>query len=156
MYKRQLLSLFIVLSLARECKNSENHQEGTLPVEIEQEYEKASLEYSAISRGSYYKVSISSQYISVQNDSQAQAITKKCSDSDWSRIANALNTITLEQIPELKAPSEARFFDGAATAQLKIVIEDKTFESQGFDHGKPPEAIAGLVKEILSLSENIE
>jgi hypothetical protein len=114
------------------------------------------LEYSAISRGSYYKVIISPHYISVQSDPQAQAVTKNCSDSDWSRITHALNTLTLEQIPELKAPSEDRFFDGAATAQLRIIIEDKIFESQGFDHGKPPEAIEGLVKEILSLSENIE
>ena len=153
---KYLLSLFIVLSLARECKNAENREEKTPPAEVEQEYDKATLEYSAISRGSYFKVTISSQYISIQNDPKAEAVMKKCSDSDWLRIRNALNTITLEQIPELKAPSEARFFDGAATAQLKIIIQDKSFESQGFDHGKPPEAVESLVKEILSLSENIE
>ena len=62
----------------------------------------------------------------------------------------------IEQIPNLKAPTENRFFDGAAIANLKISYKGTIYESASFDHGNPPKEIEPLVKEILSISENIE
>lgn len=114
------------------------------------------LEYTAISRGSYYKIVISSEHISVQRGHESKAIIKKCSAENWSKLMQALNAIDLNEISDLKAPTEKRLFDGAAGAQLKISADKVVYETQSFDHGVPPKAIENLVKEILSIAENIE
>lgn len=159
---KYIFSLFVVLTLVRECKNTGSSETETPtpeteePVAINQLSENTTFEYSAISRGIYNKIVITSQSISVQKDHESDPIAKKCEENDWSKLGDAFSTIDLKQMPELKAPTEARFFDGAATAQLIIIFEDQTYISQGFDHGTPPQPIEALVKEILSLSENVE
>ena len=62
----------------------------------------------------------------------------------------------MEEIPNLKAPTEKRFHDGAAMANLKITYKGKTYESQTFDNGFPPEKIKNLVNTILSFSKEKE
>jgi hypothetical protein len=56
-------------------------------------------------------------------------------------------------VETLKAPSEKRFHDGAAMANLKIVHKEKTYQSKTFDHGTPPKEIEKLVKKINALAE---
>ena len=58
--------------------------------------------------------------------------------------------IDLEGMPDLKAPSEKRFYDGAATANLKITRNDDVYESQGFDHGEPPAQLKKLVDKLMT------
>jgi hypothetical protein len=48
----------------------------------------------------------------------------------------------------LKAPTEKRFHDGAAIANLKVTYQDKSFQTEAFDHGNPPEAIKKIVDKI--------
>ncbi|MFD0989447.1 hypothetical protein ACFQ1R_05030 [Mariniflexile jejuense] len=115
-----------------------------------------SIEYMARSRRTFKHISINKKNISIVNKSGDTPSTKPCSEADWKNILKVLKPIDVENIPNLNAPSENRFFDGAAIANLKIIYEGKTYESQSFDHGNPPKEIAQLVKEILSISENIE
>ncbi|WP_339916010.1 META domain-containing protein [Yeosuana marina] len=113
-------------------------------------------EYSALSRGFYKLITINKKEITVINKRNTKPIIKTCSDNAWENIINTLKTVDLENIPNLKAPTENRFFDGAAIANLKITINGTTYETASFDHGHPPKEIEPLVKEILSISENIE
>lgn len=115
-----------------------------------------SLEYSAHSRGTFKHILINKKNISAVNKRGGTPIVKSCTEADWETILKTLKHVDIENIPNLKAPSENRFFDGAAIASLKIIYDGKTYESQSFDHGNPPKEIAQLVKEILSISENIE
>ena len=64
--------------------------------------------------------------------------------------------IALGTISNLEAPSKNFQFDGAVLAKLTIVYDGVTYQTQPFDHGNPPKEIALLVKEILSISQNIE
>ncbi|MEN3323399.1 hypothetical protein VP395_06645 [Mariniflexile soesokkakense] len=115
-----------------------------------------SIDYSTHSRRTFKHISISKKSISVLNKRGETRLIKPCSKPNWKSILKALKPIDIENIPNLKAPSENRFFDGAAIANLKITYDGKTYESQSFDHGNPPKEIAELVKEMLSISENIE
>jgi len=115
-----------------------------------------SIEYSALSRGTYISIVINKKLISVINNRGSKPETKPCTEDQWETLITLLKTVNIEQIPNLKAPSENRFFDGAAIAKLKITYKGTVYESASFDHGNPPEEIAPLVKEILSISENIE
>ncbi|WP_109098834.1 DUF4377 domain-containing protein [Aquimarina sp. AU58] len=115
------------------------------------------IEYQALSRGSFFQIKINKDRIEKTTDRNLKnSDSKKCSKKDWATITSLLETIDLDKISELKAPTEKRLFDGAAHAQLKIISSTKTFVSNGFDHGYPPQEIQELVNTMLSLTESIE
>jgi hypothetical protein len=62
----------------------------------------------------------------------------------------------LDEIPTLKDPTQKRFYDGAAIANLKIRYQEKNYETTDFDHGFPPAAIEKLVNKIVSLAKTEE
>jgi len=62
-----------------------------------------------------------------------------------------LNKIDLGILPNLKAPTNERSYDGAAFAELKITLKGKTFETKSFDHGNPPMEIQKVVEIVNAL-----
>lgn len=116
----------------------------------------ASIVYYASSRRSYKFISVNKKTISLSEKRDVKLLRKPCDKAIWNNITSALKPIEIEDIPNLEPPSKRHQFDGAALARLKITFKGKTYETQPFDHGNPPEKIAVLVKEILSISENIE
>ncbi len=134
--------------MSKECNNNSS--------ENNKSQEDITFEYSALSRGFYNRVVITHLTISVQKDRNSEAVTKTCKKDDWSKLMNLLNTIDLKGISKLQAPTQARLYDGAAIAQLTITQNNVLFETNSFDHGKPPLEIETLVNKILSLSEKIE
>ncbi|TGV01958.1 hypothetical protein [Flavivirga rizhaonensis] len=139
--------LFILLSFAfvdNRCSESKIDQEAI------------SVEYTTQSRGRYKNIKINKKTISIIDKKGNTPLSKTCSEAHWNILLKALKPINVENMPNLKAPSEDRFFDGAAIARLKIIYDGTTYETQPFDHGNPSKEIKELVKEILSISENIE
>ena len=103
------------------------------------------IEYSAMSRGYHKKIVVQNQTVSVTNKRDAQAVENKIDKADWDKIVAEFEKINLESIPTLKAPTEKRFYDGAAIGNLKITQNQKTYETPGFDNGFPPKEIEKLV-----------
>ena len=139
--------LFIFLSFIlvdSGCSNSKLKQD-TLAIE-----------YSAVSRGLYNQIQINKKTISVTNARGNTPIIQTCSESIWETILNEVKPINVENIQNLKAPTQKRLYDGAAIAHLTINYNGKTYKTEPFDHGNPPKEIEELVKVILSISENIE
>ena len=121
----------------------------------QKDMKSASVEYTALSRGFYQKITVKNQQIFVAKDRNSSEIgnSSKINDSDWKELVEDFQKINLNEIQNLKSPTEKRFYDGAAIANLKIVINDKTYESQAFDHGTPPQAIEKLVNKINALAK---
>lgn len=115
-----------------------------------------SIEYTASSRGTYKQIIINKKTISTATKRGEKPVSKNCNTEDWDHIIKNLKSIEVKNISDIEAPSKAFQYDGAALAILKIHYNDETYESSPFDHGNPPKEIAELVKEILSISENIE
>lgn len=103
------------------------------------------IEYSAVSRGLYKKITVQNQTVSVTNGRDKEAVENKIDNAKWNKIVSEFEKINLENIPTLKAPTEKRFYDGAAIGNLKIIQNQKTYETQGFDNGFPPKEIEKLV-----------
>ena len=103
------------------------------------------IEYSAVSRGYYKKIVVQNQSVLVTNGRDAQTVENKIDDAKWKQIVAEFEKINLDNIPTLKAPTEKRFYDGAAIGNLKITQNQKTYETQGFDNGFPPKEIEKLV-----------
>jgi hypothetical protein len=93
--------------------------------------------------------------VSVSNDRSGkdEPVATKISDADWKELVGYFETINLDDFTSLKAPTEKRFHDGAAIANLKVIYKDKTYETNAFDHGYPPEAIKKIIDKVNSFAK---
>ena len=133
----KLLSLFfLTIFLGKGCD-----------AQKQQDLQTTVIEYVANTRGFYKKITVQNQRVLVSKDRKGddKPVQIKISDSDWKKLIADFQEINLDEVPNLKAPSEKRFYDGAAIANLKIIHKDKTYESTNFDHGNPPAEIKKLV-----------
>lgn len=139
----KLLSLlFLTLFLSKGCD-----------AEKKQDLKTTVIEYTANTRGFFRKIEVQNKIITVSKDRRGveKPISNKISDADWKILVADFEKINVEQIPSLKAPSEKRFYDGAAIATLKITYKGKTYESTSFDHGSAPSEIKEIVDKINDL-----
>ncbi len=139
--KTATLFLLVIL-LGKGCKD-----------EATKDMNAAVIEYTANTRGFYGNVTIQNKtvLISRDRDTKADASTAlQIPDSDLKELVTAFQEINLEEMPNLKSPTEKRFYDGAAIADLQITYQGKTYQSQSFDHGHPPVEIERLVNKLAS------
>lgn len=117
--------------------------------------ETAIIEYVANTRGFYQKIEIKDKTASVSHDRSGKekptviAISKE----DSTLLVHMLEEINLEDLENMKAPTEKRFYDGAAIANMKITYKEKEYKSASFDHGFPPAEIEKLVTKINSFAK---
>ena len=138
--------LFLIISILISNEGCENKTQS----------EHIAFEYSAVSRGIFNKINISEKELSLQDSPNGAIKTIPFPKAKWNNLLNTLKNIDVINIPKLEAPSKAHQYDGAAIANLILTIDDKTYETVSFDHGNPPKEIEALVKEILSIAQNIE
>ncbi|WP_304201475.1 hypothetical protein [Flavobacterium alvei] len=140
LYAMIFLSLFLGKSCTSQTKN---------------DLKTAVLEYTANTRGFYQKITIQNQMVAVSKDRSGteKAVETKISDADWNQLVGYFETIDLDSLATLKAPTEKRFHDGAAIANLEVTYKDKKYKTTSFDHGYPPEAIKKLVTKINSFAK---
>jgi hypothetical protein len=137
--------LFLTLILGKNCQSQNNMDLST-----------AKIEYTANSRGLFNNTVVENKTVSVTNTRDGKPVSNSLTDAQWNALIKEFQKVNLEEIPSLKAPTQKRFHDGAAMADLKITYKGKTYESQTFDHGFPPEKIKNLVNTILSFSKKVE
>jgi hypothetical protein len=142
-----LTFLALLLLVCSGCYSSKS----TFDAE-KQNFETLVIQYEANTRGFYQKLVVQNHTISTTNDRNGKKnpIVQKISDADWNALIFEFNKVDLDGLPNLKAPTEKRFYDGAAIAGLKITFKGKTFETTNFDHGFPPMEIQ-KVAEIVTL-----
>jgi phosphorylcholine metabolism protein LicD len=139
--------IFLAVFLGKSCTN-----------EAQNDINKAVLQYAADTRGYHLKIIITDKMATISQgrgtDNPSEQVT--ISETDWKVLVDDFATITLEELPNLKDPTQKRFHDGAAIANLKVRYQDKNYETVDFDHGIPPAAIEKLVKKIVSLAKEKE
>lgn len=136
----KLLSLlFLTIFLGKGCDGG-----------VKQNIETAQVVYTAHTRGFSQEIIIEKQLVSIKENRKAEVVQTKITNADWKELIALFEEVNLEEIKDLKAPTEKRFYDGAAIANLKITYEGKAYESQSFDHGFPPQEIKKIVNKINS------
>ena len=143
----RIVSLLSVLVFVLGSCNSQKNAIGTSI-----EMKDIEIQYEANTRGFYNKLVLKNATISSTNDRDGKEnpIVQKVTDADWSALNDELNKVDLDNLPNLKAPTEKRFYDGAAIANLKIIYKGNTYQTTDFDHGFPPMQIKRVV-EIVNL-----
>lgn len=140
----KLLSmLFLTIFLGKSCD-----------AEQKQEIDTAVIEYTATTRGFYQQITVQNQKYTVTKDrgGNEKLVQQDISKSDWKKIIEAFQEVDLDGLQNLKGPTEKRFYDGAAIANIKITYKGKSYETNGFDHGNPPIEIEKLVQKITLLA----
>lgn len=141
---KAITMIFLTIFLGKSCSN-----------EAQNDIANATLQYTANTRGFFQKIVIINQKASVSSDRDGEKSPEEItiSDKDWKEIISYFEKIDLEKVPTLKDPTQKRFYDGAAIANLKIRYKDKNYETIDFDHGFPPAKIEKLVNKIVSLAK---
>lgn len=141
---KAITMIFLTIFLGKSCSN-----------EAQNDIANATLQYTANTRGFFQKIVIINQKASVSSDRDGEKSPEEItiSDKDWKEIISYFEKIDLEKVPTLKDPTQKRFYDGAAIANLKIRYKDKNYETIDFDHGFPPAEIEKLVNKIVSLAK---
>lgn len=136
--------LFLTIFLGKGCDSANA-----------QDIETAVIEYTANTRGFYQKITVKNQMLTVSKDraENDKPVPKKISNADWQELVDSFKTVELDSLSKLKAPTEKRFYDGAAIANVKITFKDKAYETTDFDHGFPPKEIKKFVNKITSLAK---
>ena len=144
------LGLLYFTCISCNCQKKAAEQSTTA---VKQDMENTLIEYVATTRGFYQKIVIQNKKIGVSKDRELSKMPEaiSISEADWKELVVAFNEVNLNELPNLKAPTEKRFYDGAANATLKITFKDKLYESTTFDHGIPPAAIEKFVNKINSI-----
>ena len=139
----RIVSLLSVLVFVLGSCNSQKNAIGTSI-----EMKDIEIQYEANTRGFYNKLVLKNATISSTNDRDGKEnpIVQKVTDADWSALNDELNKVDLDNLPNLKAPTEKRFYDGAAIANLKIIYKGNTYQTTDFDHGFPPMQIKRVVE----------
>jgi hypothetical protein len=138
-----LLSVFLVKSCSNQAQN---------------DIANTTLQYTASTRGFFQKIVVINQKATVFRDRNSEKFPEEItiSDKDWKEIIGYFEKIDLEKLPTLKDPTQKRFYDGAAIANLKVRYQDKNYETTDFDHEFPPAEIEKLVNKIVSLAKEKE
>lgn len=126
--------------------------------ETQNDLENTVLEYTANTRGFYEKITIQNKmvYISTIRNEKGLGEGKAISDSDWKELVSLFDKVDLEQLATYKDPTQKRFYDGAAIAQLIVKHQEKEYQTITFDHGDPPVEIAEFITKITSFESSRE
>lgn len=111
--------------------------------------------YEAMSRGYFTKIVFQNDKVTIAKDrnNAEKGESIKVSPSEAAELNKLLKAIKPQSLPDLKSPTEKRFYDGAAHANLTIVQNGETFVGGGFDHGFPPAEIEKFVSKLISITE---
>lgn len=114
------------------------------------------LEYEANTRGFYKKITAANQTIAVIKERDGKPTTTKISNADWNELVTLYKSVNKEGLATLKAPSEKRFYDGAAIGSFRVITQESTFESSAFDAGNPPAEIEKIVNKLIAIGDKQE
>ena len=113
------------------------------------------IKYEANARGLAFAVKVENQilYVSRVRDFKDYEEKIKISDADWKEIVTLTKEVDLSKVKDLKWPTEKRYYDGAAHANITFISDGVEYPANGFDHGFPPVEIEKLVNKIVKLTE---
>jgi hypothetical protein len=103
--------------------------------------------YTAETRGYYMQIILANNTVSISKDRETRlpSVQVPLSKEQQKKVLSYLKAIDVAQLAQLKAPTEKRFYDGAAIGNLSVSHNGETYGTSGFDHGNPPVEIEQLV-----------
>lgn len=73
------------------------------------------------------------------------------SKAAWKEINRIISNIDLNRFENFEAPTQERFYDGAAMTMISLDFEGQLMNSQSFDQANPPAELKELYDYLVSL-----
>lgn len=110
--------------------------------------------YEATTRGFFMALKVENQVVSVSKERDFKEYSEEIaiSNADWKEISTLAKAVNLEKVKDLKWPTEKRYYDGAAHANIVFESKGVKYPANGFDHGFPPLEIEKLVNLIVKIA----
>lgn len=142
---KRFLILFTATLLHFACSETKSIVVETVPT----------IFYEANTRGFFLAIKVENQVLYTSNERDFKEYSNKIeiSDTDWKEISALAKAVDLEKVKDLKWPTEKRYYDGAAFANIIFEAKGIKYPANGFDHGFPPLEIEKLVTKITNLAE---
>jgi hypothetical protein len=155
--KKIIPILFLALTLVTGCSSAKKDTLATSSASsasLQKESENITFEYTALTRGAYKKVVVTSyDIITIKDRDNKDVASKKLTAEEWKTLSDAYKGIKdLNALSSIEAPSVKHQYDGALAAMLTITIGEQVYQTTTFDHGNPPAEIKPLVDDIIKLS----
>ncbi|MBT8282230.1 MAG: hypothetical protein KJO86_00710 [Muriicola sp.] len=116
-----------------------------------------SVRYSASTRGYYFEIVASSEYLMIKNDRNLKAYDRNpISQNDWNEIIDLLKKIDVYTLENIETETVKSSTDRAAMAELSIHYDQEEYNTNLFDEGSPPKAIESLINKLLVMAESVE
>lgn len=143
MKKFLILSTLILTQFA--CSGSKSYTQESVPI----------LFYEANTRGFFLALKVENQVLYTSNERDFKEYSNKIeiSDTDWKEISTLAKAVDLAKVKDLNWPTEKRYYDAAAHANIIFEAKGIKYPANGFDHGFPPAEIEKLVTKITKLAE---
>lgn len=112
-----------------------------------QDFTKSTVTYTAETRGYFMQITIEDKELRISKDRETRlpSVRIPLTAADQKKVLAMVKAIDVPNLSQLKAPTEKRFYDGAAIGNLSVTHNGETFGTAGFDHGNPPVEIEQLV-----------
>lgn len=133
---KALLIAFFSLALMQDCQRD---KAATMKDTV--------LEYHVTTRGFFRHITVKENKVLIYKDRNSKEVSQEIalSNQQLKNFIAAFDELALEDIATYKAPSEKRFYDGAAIATFKVTHRGTSYESQPFDHLNPPAELERIV-----------
>lgn len=150
--KKIIPILLIVLAVVAGCSSAKKTKEPEIP--LQKQTENIVLEYTAMTRGAYKRIVVSSyDIVTIKSRDDKDAVSRKLTAEEWKTLHEAYKTIKDPgNLSAIEAPSVKHQYDGALAAILAITVDDVVYQTPGFDHGNPPAEVKPLVDAIIKFS----
>ncbi|MBW2960290.1 hypothetical protein [Mesonia aestuariivivens] len=126
-----------------------------------QDHEKlpyvSSVELEAITRGRREEIKVNSEKFKftshTNKETNLEKVSKTINKEQWKVILEKISTINLDEINQLKSPTNQRMYDGDLATHISITVDKKTYQSASFDKRNPPKELEELVKYLYQLKD---
>lgn len=142
---KKFLILSTLISTLLACSGSKTYSKVIVPT----------IFYEANTRGFFLALKVENQVLYTSNERDFKEYSNKIeiSDTDWKAISTLTKAVDLAKVKDLNWPTEKRYYDGAAHANIIFESNGVKYPANGFDHGFPPAEIEKLVTKITKLAE---
>ncbi|HLT33300.1 MAG TPA: hypothetical protein VKZ98_05875 [Aquaticitalea sp.] len=151
-----LFSILALLFLNRDCEQNKA-SDTSLNAEKQFSIQKNTIiSYEENTRGFYERIWITRDSITVTGDRKhIEKISVPTPQKEWNELMTLLKEVNIKELPNLKAPTSMRHYDGARFTTLFVTQNKVETATESFDHGHPPNAIENLVNKVLSMRKLI-
>lgn len=151
---KTLYFILTLLLLNQDCGKSTSDNISSSNEQPRLAQEELTISYEESTRGFYERLWITKDSFTITNDrDHKEVISYQMPEKEWRELLSVLESVDVQNMPNLKAPTGLRHGDAARFTTLTITQNNVETASEAFDNGHPPKEIELLVNKVLAIKD---